>query len=108
MKRINIGEFEELILLVVAVLYDNAYGVAIMHRIKDQTGRSVNISAIHEALRRLEAKGYARSRLGEATKKRGGRRKRIFSITRAGMHAIDQVRLTRNELWNQIPNISFS
>ena len=108
MRRTHLGEFEELILLVVAVLYDEAYGVAIKNRIKDQTGRNVNISAIHEALRRLESKGYVRSRLGEATKKRGGRRKRLFNITQAGMSTIDQVRITRNELWNQIPNISFS
>ena len=112
MQRIHLGEFEELTLLFVAVLHGNAYGVAVMEEIEQQTGRSVNISAVHAALRRLEEKGYVNSEWSEATAQRGGRRKRLFSITQAGRAALEQSRDTYLKLWEQIPGmaskISFS
>ena len=74
MYRIHLGEFEELILLVVAVLDGNAYGVGVMEELEAQAGRSVNISAVHAALRRLEEKGFGKSEWSEATAERGGRR----------------------------------
>ncbi|MEL6866494.1 MAG: PadR family transcriptional regulator [Bacteroidota bacterium] len=112
MKRIYLGEFEELVLLMVAVLAGKAYGISVMEELATQAGRSVNISAVHAALRRLEAKGFVRSRWSEATKERGGRRKRLFEITESGVHALNQIREMRNALWNQIPglgtNLSFT
>ena len=112
MERIHLGEFEELVLLLVAVLDGEAYGVAVMENLKEQAGRSVNISAVHAALRRLEGKGFVKSSWSEATAERGGRRKRLFTITKAGRTALDHVRDTRNRLWGQIPglssNLSFS
>ncbi|MCB0837991.1 MAG: helix-turn-helix transcriptional regulator [Bacteroidetes bacterium] len=107
-QRIYLGEFEELILLLVGVLYDDAYAVAIKAELATQLGRNVNISAIHSALRRLEEKGFARSEMGEPTTKRGGRRKRLFSLTQSGKIALDENRTIRNQLWQQIPDISFS
>lgn len=106
MARVNLGEFEELVLLVVAVLHGDAYGVSVTEELNEQTGRSVNISAIHAALRRLEQKGFVTSDWSVATAERGGRRKRLFTVTQAGMLALEQVRDTRVRLWKQIPGIS--
>ncbi len=78
MKGINLGEFEELVLLTVGALHEQAYGVSVMDEIKGETGRNVNISAIHTALKRLEEKGFVESQMGGATNVRGGRRKRSF------------------------------
>jgi PadR family transcriptional regulator PadR len=107
MHRINLGEFEELILLLVGVLHDEAYGVAILEELEKQTSRKVNISAVHSALRRLEKKGFVTSRMGGATAVRGGRRKRLFKLTGAGAKVLAQVRELRNNLWQQIPKIAF-
>lgn len=106
MQRINLGEFEELVLLIVAILQDNAYGVAVMEEIESQTGRKINISAVHSALDRLEKKGFLNSHIGGATKERGGRRKRLFTITIAGKGALDFIREQRNKLHDQIPGIA--
>ena len=112
MKRTHLGEFEELVLLIVAVLQGKAYGVAVKEELHAQTGRAVNISAIHAALRRLEAKGFVESAWSEATAERGGRRKRLFNVTQTGMYALSEVKEMRMKLWNQIPdifpNLSFS
>ncbi|MFY0592002.1 PadR family transcriptional regulator [Roseivirga sp.] len=106
MQRINIGEFEELVLLVVAILNDNAYGISVMEEIERQTERKINISAVHSALDRLEGKGFLDSRVGGATKARGGRRKRYFSITVAGQKSLSFIKEQRNRLHDQIPNLS--
>ncbi|MDX2245368.1 MAG: PadR family transcriptional regulator [Bacteroidia bacterium] len=108
MGRAYLGEFEELVLLMVGVLNEEAYGVAIQDEIKGKADRSVNISAVHTALHRLEEKGYVKSYMGGATAERGGRRKRLFSLTASGKHALDQTRELRNELWQNIPKIAFS
>ncbi len=105
MKRVNLGEFEELILLLVAILNGAAYGVFVMEELEKQTGRSVNISAVHAALRRLEAKKMVKSDWSQATTERGGRRKRLFTITQVGQTALNQLKETRNRLWNQIPDL---
>lgn len=105
MQRVNLGEFEELVLLIVAVLNGDAYGVYVMEEIEKQTRRSVNISAIHSALRRLQDKGFVDSSWSEATAERGGRRKRLFTVTHEGQAALSQVRENRNRLWDQIPDL---
>ncbi|OEK04657.1 PadR family transcriptional regulator [Roseivirga misakiensis] len=106
MQRINIGEFEELVLLVVAILHDNAYGISVMEEIERQTHRKINISAVHSALDRLEGKGFLNSSVGGATKARGGRRKRYFKITVAGQKSLDYIKAQRNSLHDQIPKLS--
>ncbi|KOF03672.1 PadR family transcriptional regulator [Roseivirga ehrenbergii] len=108
MKGTYLGEFEELVLLTVGALYPEAYGVGIMDEIAKETGRSVNISAIHSALRRLDEKGFVKSEMGGSTNERGGRRKRIFELTAFGKKALDEVQEQRMSLYNRIPNISFS
>jgi len=106
MHRINLGEFEELVLLMVGILQDDAYGVAVMVEIEQQTGRNVNISAVHSAMRRLEKKGYLKSSMGGATSERGGRRKRIFVLTHGGKLALDQIKELRTRLWSKIPSLA--
>lgn len=102
MKRTYLGEFEELVLLTVAVLNHKAYGVAIADELESQTGRSANISAVHAALHRLEEKGMLVSHLGEATAERGGRRKRLFVVTALGGVTLSEIKEMRNKLWDAI------
>lgn len=106
MKGTHLGEFEELILLLVGILYDQAYGVAILHALETHTGRSAKISAVHSALHRLQKKGYLTSWVGGATNERGGRRKRFFEITHAGKAALVARRQMREQLWGLLPDLS--
>jgi PadR family transcriptional regulator PadR len=101
-KGNHIGELEELILLLVGVLRDEAYAVGVLQEMKIQTGRALNISAVHAVLNRLEEKGYVTSEMGGATAERGGRRKRFYSLTAAGRQMIDQVREVREKLYGQL------
>lgn len=103
MKGTHLGEFEELVLLIVGILVDQAYGVTVAEEIEKQTGRKVSLSPVHSALYRLEKKGFVRSEMSGSTQTRGGRRKRIYQITAAGRSTLDQVRIMRNNLWNMIP-----
>jgi len=108
MRGIHLGELEELILLAAGSLYDEAYGVAIIEEIKKQTGRELNISAAHAVLRRLEEKELLTSRMGGATNQRGGRRKRLFTLTMLGKKAIDESMAVRSELYNRIPKLTYN
>nr|WP_295925570.1 helix-turn-helix transcriptional regulator [uncultured Dyadobacter sp.] len=103
MKGTYLGEFEEVVLLAVAILAGDAYGAAITNEIEQQMGRSVNLGAVHAALHRLEEKGLLTSRLGGATQERGGRSKRFFTVTMAGTRALDNIREIRNRMWGSIP-----
>jgi PadR family transcriptional regulator PadR len=107
MKGTNLGEFEELVLLTVGILFDNAYSVAIQKEMTKQTGRNISISAVHSAVYRLEEKGFLDSRMGEQSSERGGKRKRLFTISRSGKAALDTANELRNSLRNQIPGIAF-
>lgn len=103
MKGTYLGEFEEIILLAVAILAGNAYGASVTNAIEQQMGRAVNLGAVHAALHRLEEKGFISSRMGGATNERGGRRKRIFSVTTTGINALETIRQVRNQMWDHIP-----
>ncbi len=104
-KRLQIGEFEEMVLLITAILHEDAYGVKVMDEIASQTSRKINISAVHTALDRLDKKGFLKSYLGGATAERGGRSKRYFKVTDLGVEAIKISRETRNRLFKQIPEV---
>lgn len=108
MKAPSLGEFEELILLMVAALHNEAYGVAILESLETKLSKKVNISAIHVALKRMEEKGFVKSRFGGITADRGGRRKKFYVITAFGKQALDQQYAIRTELYQQIPEISFN
>ena len=106
MKGTQLGEFEELVLLIVGVIYPDAYGLNIRQEIINQTGRKVAIGAVHSALSRLSDKGFVKSKLADATHERGGRRKRLFQITAQGKRAMEKNHEMRNSLFNQIPEIA--
>jgi len=105
MKRVTIGEFEELCLLIVGVLNEDAYGVSVQDEIKKRTGRNVTISSIHSTLVRLEKKGLLKSYMGGANEIRGGRTKRIFEMTPDGKQVVRDARELRNQLWTDIPKL---
>jgi PadR family transcriptional regulator len=105
MKGTSLGEFEELVLLAVGVLFDDAYGLALVDELEKQTARTVMISSVHKALVRLEDKGYLKSHMGGATQARGGRDKRLYRLTHAGIKVLSRSRELRNAMWKQIPKI---
>lgn len=108
MAKEFLGEFEELILTLVAALQDDAYGAAISKEIENRLKREVTLSAVHVTLYRLEDKGYIKSRVGGATKERGGRRKRIFTITSAGLSMLSAMKESRLELWSMVPQLKMN
>ncbi|MEQ9303682.1 MAG: helix-turn-helix transcriptional regulator [Marinoscillum sp.] len=107
-KGEHLGELEELILLTIGALNNEAYGVTIMDENKLSAGREINVSAVHAVLKRLETKGYLKSWMGGATQERGGRRKRFFSLTPSGKSVLDQSMQYRMKLYRSIPDISFN
>ena len=94
-----IGEFEELVLLTIANLGPEAYGVAIMEDITTRANRKLSIGALHSTLTRLEEKGYITSFLGEPTSERGGRRKRYFELTQSAIGELNNMKSLRDDLW---------
>lgn len=108
MKRQNLGEFEETVLLWVTIQHERAYGLSITKAIEEEMGRSVTLSSVHTALYRLEEKGLVESEMSEGSPVRGGRRKRIFMITNAGKATLAQARLMRNKLWAMVPDNLFT
>lgn len=103
-----LGEFEELILTMVLILDDDAYGNTIVNGIKEHQNREVNLSSVHITLYRLEEKGYLESYYGGATKVRGGRKKRYFKITNSGKAMLQEMKDARSKLWELTPQLKFS
>ena len=106
MKGTNLGEFEELVLLTIAALVNDAYSVAICDELEKNTGRSAKLGVVHSVLNRLEDKGLVKSKLGEATNARGGKRKRYYTITSSGKAALIKAKELRDQLWSMIPEFS--
>lgn len=100
------GEFEEIILLTVAIMNGKAYGIAIIEELENRTGRSAAIGAVQTVLKRMEDKGWVTSEFGEATNERGGKRKRYYTITAEGKNLLEQNKEQRNSLWNAIPKLT--
>lgn len=103
MRRTYLGEFEEVVLLMVAILDGDGYGVTVSQALETHTGRVVTFGAVHNTLIRLEEKGFVHSELGGATAERGGRRKRLFRITALGSRALQEIQQLRQELWQLVP-----
>ena len=97
-ERFYLGEFEEIVLLAILRLRDNAYGVSIRQLIEDETARPTSIGAVYTTLERLEGKGYISSKHGEATAERGGKAKRYFKIEGAGAEAINDAMIARHRI----------
>ena len=103
MGKNQLGEFEEIVMLTVAILAEDAYGFAIVEEIESRLKRKVSIGSLQTVLIRLEKKGFLESRLGEATKVRGGKRKRFYELTQLGKNVLQQTKEQRLGLWNAIP-----
>jgi len=107
MKGINLGEFEELVLLTVAALMEAAYSVAICDELTNHTGRLGKLGVVHAVLNRLEGKGLVKSQLGEATKTRGGKRKRFYQLTIPVRAALVRSKSMRDQLSDRIPSVAW-
>ena len=107
MKGYNLGEFEELVLLSVGALGNDAYGVAVKDFIEENTRRKVSIGALHASLSRLVDKGYLEAQFGEATRIRGGRRKKYYVLTISGREALKAINDLRSNLYQMLPNVQF-
>ncbi len=107
MKGNNLGELEELVLLIVASLGDEAYAVAVRQELEKSANRILNISAVHSSLYRLEDKGFLTSEFGGATSKRGGKKKRFFKVTSTGFATMKEAKEMKEQLWANIPQLSF-
>lgn len=108
MKGERLGEFEELILLTVCNLRDEAYGVTIQEMLDREAERSVSLGAVYAALDRLERKGFVESWVGGATEERGGRRKRYYRTTNAGVAALVEMRDLRDRLWRGLGDVGLA
>ena len=106
MKKTKLGEFEELVLLTVAVLQEEAYGVEIKRELEERLNERLSVGSIQSALKRMEEKGFLTSEFGEASQKRGGKRKRIYSATPYAHKILAEMKAIRSGLWNSIPRLS--
>ena len=106
MKKTKLGEFEELVLLTVAALQQEAYGVEIKRELESRLKEKLSVGSIQSALKRMEEKGFLISEFGEATQKRGGKRKRIYTTTSYGRKVLAEMREIRASLWDSIPALS--
>lgn len=95
-----LGEFEELVLLTIAGLGMEAYGVSIQQALATQSNRAVSIGSLHSTVTRLEDKGFLKSWTGGATQERGGRSKRYYELTPSGKKVLVEIKSLRDELWN--------
>jgi DNA-binding PadR family transcriptional regulator len=105
METHHLGNFEEVILLLTGILGAEAYAFKIAEEVEVQTGMSVLIGAVHSTLSRLENKGFLTSQFGKPSLERGGRRKRIYTVTAIGRRALAASRELKQSLWDQYPDI---
>ena len=102
-----LSELEELVLLSIAVLYDDgAYGLSIAEEIENKAGKKISLSAIHTVLYRLQDRGLVKSEMGGASNSRGGRRKRLFYMSQAGKEMITTIRQQREQYWREMGDLS--
>lgn len=106
MERNQLGEFEEVVMLTVGILYGDAYGVSVKKEIESRLKRKVSVGALQTALKRLEQKGYLESKEGEPTAERAGRPKKFFTITAQGKNVLQETHESRNSMWNAIPKVA--
>lgn len=103
--KIQLGEFEEVVLLTVGVLHGNAYAVTIKDEIEHRLNREVTVGALQVTLRRLESKGFLKSKLGESNEMRRGRPKLFFEMTAYGKKALVHTKESRDQLWSALPKL---
>ncbi len=108
MKETRLGDFEEVLLLLVGILGEDAYAYKIAEEFQSQTGRTVSIGSVHSTMDRLYKKGFLTSEMGQPSSNRGGRRKRIYEITASGHKVIRKSREFKVSLWDQFPGLSLA
>lgn len=106
MKETRLGDFEEVILLLVGILGEEAYAYKTAEEFESQTDRAVSIGAVHSTLNRLSEKGFLTSEMGQPSTERGGRRKRIYTITAYGRRTLSESKDFKVSLWNQFPGFA--
>ena len=104
-KGDHLGELEELTVLAVLALKENAYGIVVQELIERQTGREVTLGAVYAALERMERKGLLQSTMSASTGERGGRRRRLFAVSQEGMRVLSEARRAREALWQAVPYV---
>lgn len=102
MKGEHLGEFEEFTLLAVRALGDSTYAVPIQQYVEKVTARPISIGSIYAALARLEEKGFLRSAMSEAVAQRGGKARRVYTVTPGGLRAARDLHRVREQLWKTI------
>ena len=107
MKGTYLGEFEEIVMLAIAALQKNAYGLAIKKELEEQTGRNISISAVHASCNRLETKGFLSAEFGEKSEGRGGKRKKIYKVSTSGQEALNAAHDLRKKMWGNLPENAF-
>lgn len=107
MNRKQLGELEEIVLLTVAILFDEAHSIAIRDDLDKRLGRALSLGALHTTLVRLEEKSFVASHWGDPTPHRGGKRKRFYRVTKSGQEALQELKMTREALWQAIPGEAF-
>lgn len=95
-----LGEFEQLVMLAVARLADQAYGMAIVEELQRRTGKEAAVASVYAALDRLERRSFVSSMVGAPTPERGGRAKRFFSLEPAGTYALRRSRAALDSMWD--------
>lgn len=105
MSEHTLGEFEEVVMLTVAILGDGAYTISVINEMHERLNRKVSIGAVQTVLRRLEDKGMLKSEFGEATNVRGGKRKRYYGLTSLGGRVLREIKDQRMSLWKAIPSL---
>ena len=103
--RRHVGSLELMILLAIMRLEDAAYGVPISRQIEETVGHAVAMATVYATLDRLEARGLVKSELGDPTPERGGRAKRLFTITAKGVREVQGARRALTQLWNGLPEL---
>jgi PadR family transcriptional regulator PadR len=106
--RSYLGEFELMILLAVIHLREEAYGVPISRELEAHRGRDVSVGSVYAALERMETKGLVSSSLGDPTPERGGKAKRYFRVTQAGLRQVHETRRVLSKLWHALPELKES
>ncbi|MCG8306374.1 MAG: PadR family transcriptional regulator [Cytophagales bacterium] len=108
MKKNRLGEFQELVLMTVIVLQEDAYGVEIQRNLEERLNERLSVGAIQTALKRMVEKGFLTSEFGEATQKRGGKRKRIYQATPYAHRVLREMKDIRSSLWQAMPELGLS
>ncbi|MEM6362551.1 MAG: helix-turn-helix transcriptional regulator [Bacteroidota bacterium] len=108
MKKSRLGEFQELILMTIIVLQEEAYGMEIQRDLEARLNERLSVGAIQTALKRMEEKGFLVSEWGEATQKRGGKRKRIYQATSYAHRVLREMKDIRAQLWKAMPELGIS